>query len=189
MTNAQAIQTLRDLASKSQAAADFFLSCATRQRGRGTLTVQAVEQRMLKEGFNHAADEYRSVLNKLAEVGFGSTSFDRQGRLRALVNITTQLKDIGLAVVGSGTSIATLKQRNKYASLKAVPTIPKPIQVIALPRREAEKPPGLRPTEAERAQVKRELLSSVDGLVKAILSDTSIPAERRTAAALALLEA
>lgn len=185
MNHTNAIETLRAMANKSKAANDFFHSLATRERGRGTLTVRAVEQRMKKEGFEHGADEYRSILGAMASLGFGTTKLDRSGRIEGLISITTQVRDIGRAVVEGVSGLSKFATRHKYSPL----AMPKPLEVIALPKKEAMKPPVHNKTsELEMAQVKKALLSSVDDLVNTILKDESIPAERRIAAVQQLMQ-
>lgn len=186
MNHTNAIETLRAMANKSKAANDFFHSLATRERGRGTLTVRAVEQRMKKEGFEHDAEVYRDIFAAMASVGFGHPRTNRMGRIEGLDGVTVQLRDIGLAVIQGVSGLSKFATRHKYSPL----AMPKPLEVIALPKKEAMKPPvHSKPSEFEKAQVKKALLSSVDDLVNTILKDESIPAERRIAAVQQLLQA
>lgn len=181
MNTSQAIENLKNMATKSKAANDFFHSCATRERGRGTLTVRAIEQRMLKEGFLHPKQEYEAILGAMAQCGFGKAKLDRNGRVAALEGITAQINSIGRAVI-EGVEPKAYATRNKYSPI----SVPKPLQVIALPKKEALKPSV---TKAEEKVQVTKALSGVEDLIRSILGNESIPSDRRIAAAQALLDA
>jgi hypothetical protein len=118
---------------------------------------------MKKAGFTHSSAQYADGLKLLAECGFGELKYNKRGNVVGLFGVKTTLASIGQAVVGKKTQLKNYAPRNKYSPIPASPT----------------------------AQEKREVLkalSGVDNLVRSILSDTTIPAERRIEAARALLQ-
>jgi hypothetical protein len=136
---------------------------------------------MKKEGFNYAPNEYRTILSAMASVGFGSAKANQRGEVEALVGVTTQIKDIGKLVVEGSGQLGKFATRHKYSP---IPQMPKPLQVIALPKKEALKPPA---SQAEKKEVVK-ALGGVEELLRSILGNESIPSERRIAAAQALLQ-
>ncbi len=175
MEHAKAIAMLKSAAAKSQAIHDMFIDFGTRERARGQVTVRAFYNRMKKAGFTHSSVQYADGLKVLAECGFGELRYNKRGNIVGLFGVRTTLASIGQAVVGKRGELRNYAPRNKYSPLPASkPTEP------AL----TEKP--VTPREAKREVLKA--LSGVDNLVRSILSDTTIPAERRIEAARALLQ-
>lgn len=157
----KAIETLKTIAKTNKAASDLFHDFALRERTRGQLTVRALSMRMQKQGFNHSTKEYADVLKALADCGFGQIKTNRRGNVVGLFGIKTTLQSIGNMVVGKSRELKNFAPRNKYS----------PLPVTQEPKEEVI-----------------QALSSVDRLVRSILEDGTIPAERRIEAARALME-
>lgn len=174
MDTQKLIAALKDLAHKSKAANDVFHVFATRERTRNQVTVESLQARMTEEGFKHSNEEYGNVLKALADLGFGKIKTGRKGRIVALVEIKTTLQSIGEAAVGRRQILMNYAPRSRYSPL-------------ALPPEEA-------PVEAPKPEAaKEETLNSLMGaatsanLIRTILEDQSVPADRKTSAVLALL--
>lgn len=175
MEHAKAIAMLKSAAAKSQPIHDMFIDFGTRERARGQVTVRAFYNRMKKAGFTHSALQYADGLKVLAECGFGEIRYTKRGNVLGLFGIRTTLMSIGHAVVGRKGQLSNYAPRHKYSPLPA--TIP-PQPILA--------DKSVTTREAKREVLKA--LSGVDNLVRSILSDTTIPAERRIEAARALLQ-
>jgi hypothetical protein len=176
MEHAKAIAMLKSAAAKSQAIHDMFIDFGTRERARGQVTVRAFYNRMKKAGFTHSSVQYADGLKVLAECGFGELKYNRRGGVLGLYNIRTTLASIGRAVVGKRGELKNHAPRNKYSPIAVSE---KPQAIVTIPAKPAP-------------EVKREVLkalNSVDSLVNSILSDESIPPQRRIDAARVLLEA
>ncbi len=175
MEHAKAIAMLKQAASKSQAIHDMFIDFGTRERARGQVTVRAFYNRMKKAGFTHSSVQYADGLKVLAECGFGELKYNKRGSIVGLFGIKTTLASLGHAVVGKKGELKNYYSRNKYSPIP-VPKQPEPV---------------LTPAPVTQREAKREVLralSGVDNLVRSILSDTTIPADRRIEAARALLQ-
>lgn len=175
MEHAKAIAMLKSAASKSQPISDMFHDFATRERARGQVTVRAFYNRMKKAGFTHSSMQYADGLKVLAECGFGELKYNKRGNIIGLFGIRTTLASLGHAVVGKKGQLSNYAPRHKYGPI-AVSKVPEPV---------------LTPVPVTTREAKREVLkalSGVDNLVRSILSDTTIPAERRIEAARALLQ-
>lgn len=157
----KALEALKMISKTNKAASDLFHDFALRERTRGQLTVRAVSLRMQKQGFKHESKEYADVLKALADCGFGQIKTNRRGNVVGLFGIKATLQSIGQAVVGKGARLQNYAPRNKYS----------PIPVSQAPKEEVI-----------------QALSSVDRLVRSILEDGTIPAERRIEAARALMK-
>ena len=174
MDKQKAIETMRKAAYKSKAIHDMFLDFATRERARGQVTVRAFYNRMKKHGFKHGSTEYADGLRVLAECGFGELRLNKRGNVVGLFGIRTTLQSLGQTVVGQRGDLRNYGPRSKYSPIKADVPVERLVEHKQDPREE-----------------KREVLkalSGVDQLVRSILSDTTIPAERRIEAARALLQ-
>lgn len=175
MEHAKAIAMLKSAAAKSQPISDMFHDFATRERARGQVTVRAFYNRMKKHGFTHTSLQYADGLKLLAECGFGELKYNKRGNIVGLFGIRTTLASIGEAVVGKKGQLKNHAPRAKYSPV-AVSVVPEPV---------------LTPAPVTTREAKREVLkalSGVDNLVRSILSDTTIPAERAVAAVRALLQ-
>lgn len=164
MDKAKAIEVLKQAANKSQAISDMFHDFATRERARSQVTVRSFYNRMKKHGFKHGPQDYADGLKVLAECGFGEIRTNKRGNVVGLFGVRTTLESIGKAVVGKKNELSVFVPRHKYS----------PIIVT--------------PYEANDKRVVMKTLSGVDNLVRSILGDTSIPAERAVAAVRALLQ-
>lgn len=176
MDHTKAIMTLKQAATKSQAINDMFHDFAMRERARGQVTVRAFYNRMKKQGFNHTSTQYADGLKVLAECGFGELRRNKRGNVVGLFGVKTTLASIGQAVVGKKGQLKNWGPRNKYSPVMG--TYKEPDQPVLDTYKD--------PREAKREVLKA--LSGVDNLVRSILSDTTIPAERRIEAARALLQ-
>lgn len=175
MEHAKAIAMLKSAAAKSTAINDMMHDFATRERARGQVTVRALYNRMKKQGFTHNSRSYAEGLMVMSQAGFGELRTNKRGAVVGLFGVRTTLASIGEAVVGKRNQLRNYAPRNKYSPLPA--TIP-PQPVLT--------PAPVTTREAKREALKA--LSGVDNLVRSILSDTTIPAERRIEAARALLQ-
>ncbi len=174
------IETLRIMASKSKVANDVFHDFAARERARNQLTVDTLYYRMKAGGFNHSKDECRDVIKGLGTLGIGMLQMNSRGHITALVNIKHTLQSIGKAAIAERSATApkleSYTQRNKYSRL-------------AMSQKTSETPAKVSQTTSYDAKSETlRALSGVDQLVRSILSDTTIPAERRIEAARALLQ-
>lgn len=173
------IETLRIMASKSKVANDVFHDFAARERARNQLTVDTLYYRMKAGGFNYSKEECRDVIRGLGSLGIGTLKTNNSGKVIALVDIRHTLQSVGKAAIAERSMAPRLDpyaQRNKYSPLKVPQETPKP---------------SLKVSQMTSHEAKREVLkamSGVDNLVRSILSDTTIPAERRIEAARALLQ-
>lgn len=175
MEHAKAIAMLKSAASKSPAINDMMHDFATRERARGQVTVRALYNRMKKAGFTHNSRSYAEGLMVMSQAGFGDLRTNKKGGIIGLFGVRTTLASIGESVVGKKGQLRNYAPRNKYSPLP-VPKAPDPV---------------LTPASVTTREAKREVLkalSGVDNLVRSILSDTTIPAERRIEAARALLQ-
>lgn len=176
MEHAKAITMLKSAAAKSQAIHDMFIDFGTRERARGQVTVRAFYNRMKKAGFTHSSAQYADGLKVLAECGFGELKYNKRGNIVGLFGIRTTLASLGHAVVGKKGQLSNYAPRHKYSP-------------VMVPSETSE--PILKVSQMTSHEAKREVLkalSGVDNLVRSILSDTTIPAERRIEAARALLQ-
>jgi hypothetical protein len=155
----KAIETLKSLAKRSQAASDVFHEMAMRERTRNQITIRALALRMSKAGFKHPQSEYEVVLKALADCGFGNLKYSKRGRVTSVVGIQTTLQSIGKAVVQGADMLKNNAIRNKYSPIR--------ITNDPVPAR----------TEPQKQQVIRDLAKSAD-LVKAIL-DADAPKEQK----------
>lgn len=80
---------------------------ALRKRSRGTLTLNAITQRMRTEGFTYSAGEYREVLSTLATIGVGTPIVNRLGNCVGIKDIRVNLSELGKAAVDSKSAYPT----------------------------------------------------------------------------------
>lgn len=176
MEHAKAIAMLKSAAAKSPAINDMMHDFATRERARGQVTVRALYNRMKKQGFEHNSLSYAEGLMVMSQAGFGDLRTNKRGGVIGLFGVRTTLASIGEAVVGKKGQLRNYAPRNKYSPIPVSSTTSKP---------------ALKMSQMTSHEAKREVLkalSGVDNLVRSILSDTTIPAERRIEAARALLQ-
>lgn len=132
MKTEQIVLALREEASKSQIANDVFTMWAVRERSRNQVTLGALWQRMIKEGFKHAPQDYVPVLRLLAKLGLGTLHTAGKGKVVALKGVTRTLKSIGEAALGHKGNLQMLRIRNRYQDLPAPVTalrpLPKPLE-------------------------------------------------------------
>lgn len=164
----KAIETLRNMASKSSAANDLFHSFATRQRARGQLTVRGIQLRMKKEGFNHKNAEYADILKGMADCGIGKLKRNSRGTVYALTNITIQLQSLGKSIIERKVMLKNNAPRHRYSPIKADPA------------------------PVVQAPVKQQVLTSLataSSLIEAIVKDTSVNPDTKVKLIQTVLEA
>lgn len=94
---------------------------ALRERARHQVTVQALDYRMRKEGFNFDKSQYANILKILGELGIGRVDHDRNGNVTALRDVKTTLQSIGKsAVSGQVTKLQNYNRRHTFSELAAV---------------------------------------------------------------------
>jgi hypothetical protein len=113
----EVIQKLKQTGAENPAAHAMFSVWAKRQRARHQVTMQSLLARMALEGYKYAPKDYATVLELLADLGFGTLERGRQGDVAALRGIRTTLQSIGRAAVGESVDFKTFKQRQKYIPL------------------------------------------------------------------------
>lgn len=163
MEKYKALQVLKEVASKNPAIDAMFHDFAMRERARSQVTIRAFYSRMKKQGFKHTSTEYAEGLKVLSKCGFGEIKLNRRGNVVGLFGVKTKLQSIGQAVVGNRKELKNYAPRSKYSPL---------------------------PASVETPHDKKEILvslSGIDNLIRVILQDDTVPADRRVAAARELL--
>jgi hypothetical protein len=115
------IEKLRKAASEDRVFNDIFHVFASRQRARRMVSVAALSQRLIKDGFHHSKEESRRFLKFLASLDLGKLERDRRGNIRALRDVTVSLQSIGLVAVATGKpgELKLFNKRNKFQDLPA----------------------------------------------------------------------
>lgn len=116
----EVIQKLKQIGTENPAAHAMFSVWAKRQRARHQVTMQSLLARMALEGYKYEPKDYATVLEILADLGFGTLERGKQGDVVALWGIRTTLQSIGKAAVGESVNFKTFKQRQKYIPLTHV---------------------------------------------------------------------
>lgn len=115
MEKKQVVESLKQMATK-KVANDVFHAWALRDRTRQVVTVEALAQRMKKEGYDYPQHEYAAILRQLSNMGLGRLETGAGGKVRALKDVRLTLQSIGRAAVGD----APLKgwhARNRFGHL------------------------------------------------------------------------
>lgn len=170
METSKAIETLKQIAKKSQVANDTFHDFALRERARSQVTARALYYRMKKAGFTHTLAEYRDVLKALAECGFGTLKFNREGNVTGIFQVKVTLSSIGRSIVGKRGDLSSFSPRHRFSPISG--------EVID------KQPPA---PAKEKTQV-LDALTPVADLIRAVLSDSNVPAAKRVQVAKILLE-
>ena len=119
MEKKQVVETLKKTTEKSKAVRDVMTSWALRERTRNVVTVEALAQRMKKEGFDHPQHEYAALLRQLSNLGLGKLETSASGKVKALKDVRLTLQSIGKAAVGEDTSLRGWRPRNRFGQLIA----------------------------------------------------------------------
>lgn len=140
METTQVIETLRKEAKSDKFVESICTVLAVKPRSRFTLTVDALNQRMTKEGFDFDHERAVRFLSLLARLGFGRLQ-KSGGKVVALTEIRTTLQSIGKAAMGEAVNLDKFQKRNRYTKLAHVPraamaaqTAPAPIKPKTLLR-------------------------------------------------------
>lgn len=112
MENKEVIQRLREELEKNHAFNAVMHMLALRNRARGVMTVHSLVLKMSAEGFKYGAQEYRNIIQILAELGIGEVAYDRKKRAKALVNIKYTLQSVGAAACGQDVDLTPYHQRD-----------------------------------------------------------------------------
>lgn len=127
-------EKLRKAAQADKVFNDIFHVFAARQRARRMVSVSALAQRMKKEGFNYAKNEYRRFLKFMSSLGLGKLVIDRSGAVRALEGVTVSLQSIGLVACSQGAdSFRGLPEKNRFKDLPvSIEDQPRPENKVSL---------------------------------------------------------
>lgn len=128
MTTNMQIEQLKKEANSNPVAKDVFTMFASRKRARQNVQVDALERRMIKEGFSHPKEAYRSVLKFLVGVGFGKLDLGPGGKVRGIKELRTTLQSIGSAAYGEVAKVRNFKKRARFGDLARGTTIGVPVQ-------------------------------------------------------------
>ena len=120
MTTNMQIEQLKKEANSNPVAKDVFAMFASRKRARQNVQVDALERRMIKEGFSHPKEAYRSVLKFLVGVGFGKLDLGPGGKVRGIKELRTTLQSIGSAAYGEAAKVKNFKKRARFGDLGRV---------------------------------------------------------------------
>lgn len=140
MTQQEIIETLKNEVTKSKAAEAIATSWAARDRARYQVTLEALGQRMKKEGFDFDQTEYANWLKLLARLGFGKLETDSRGRVIALRSTAVRLQSIGAVALGQSKELVKFRQRHKFTDIRLNPTLQKPLSPPPTPKVEIKAP-------------------------------------------------
>lgn len=135
--NKNQVFELQQSTKSNPIAQSIFTVLALRKRGRNTISVQALTEKMKHEGFNYTKKQCGDVLRTLDKLGLGHVEEDRKGRVKRLKDIKATLRSIGEVAVGqSNRLMPSLFRPNPYKK-------PQQRRISMNPKtmREVEQPP------------------------------------------------
>lgn len=132
MNKEQTIELLRNEVKTNTLVNGVFHLLAMRIRPRHTLTVSAIYQKMLGEGFKYKKQDYVEVITLLAKGGFGQIATNSRGRTIGLININCTLQSIALAALGN-TNVFKPYVRKPLRSNVALKQNPRVLKTLAKP--------------------------------------------------------
>lgn len=142
MEKKQVVESLKQMATK-KVANDVFHAWALRDRTRQVVTVEALAQRMKKEGYDYPQHEYAAILRQLSNMGLGRLETGAGGKVRALKDVKLTLQSIGKAAVGDA-PLQGWHARNRFGHLIAsTDRAPELVQEPAPKPVEAPKTPSI----------------------------------------------
>lgn len=115
MMNREQVEILRNEVKLNPIASEVFHLLAMRIRPRHTLTVSAIYQKMLTEGFKHSKQEYVPIVKALAKAGIGVLDFNSRGRVRGIKDIKATLQSVGAAALGTGENFKPYNRKERKA--------------------------------------------------------------------------
>lgn len=120
----EVIKALQDQRTKDPVLDAVCTVFAARQRARDRVTMQALRERMKKEGFLYADADYARILKLLGTLGLGRIHADHKGRVIALSDIKVTLQSVGMAAVGQATVMDRHWKRNKFQKIPVIEAAP-----------------------------------------------------------------
>lgn len=122
---------------------------AVRERARQQVTIPALKQTMMKEGFDFKIADYEKALRFLANIGIGTLELDHNGKAKAIKGIRYTLQSLGAAAINENEKAPKrFAPRNQYADVpQPEQSVPRP-PPFAPPRVVQEEPmPRITPTK------------------------------------------
>lgn len=138
MEKKQVVEVLKKTATKSKVANDVFHAWALRERTRNVVTVEALAQRMKKEGYEYPNHEYAALLRQLSQIGLGKLETSATGKVKALTDVRLTLQSIGQAAVGDDKSLTGWRPRNKFGHLMTSSDRAPELPVVVEPKRDKD---------------------------------------------------
>ncbi len=137
MNQKEAIERVRQEASKNPAVNAVLHVWAMRQRARSQVTIRALAKTMQKEGFEFPVQDYARVVHLLAANGLGHLQRGPKGKVTGLSGIKVTLQSLGMAACGQGVTLKTFNQRTHFAKVQP----PQPAQSVPDAQPMSQTPP------------------------------------------------
>lgn len=120
------IEALKREAEISRVAREVLTVFAHRKRDRSIITVKALRQYMLQQGFKNEPDDYANFITFLARQGVGQMMKSSKGKVLGIKNITVSLHSLGNVAMNGTPELKNFSSKPHYHRLELPLEIEKP---------------------------------------------------------------